>query len=230
MNRLLATASQSAATTLRRQHTLAIARQIPSSFVDALSHHADSDTTTTNTVSLATSIHQHDVYLQELRKHIPTLCLPAIESHPDCLFVEDTVVAIDNVAVITHIGAASRVGEVDSVKEVLGQLGMEVVDMRSNSIINSEMNKGMSGGRSDSVAHCDGGDVLYTGRHLFVGMSNRTNELGYELLREVFGSTVEVVKVPPVIQGRDVLHLKSAGEYLLCCWLYEYALVDFDLD
>ena len=104
-------------------------------------------------------------------------------------------------------------GEVDSVKEVLEQLGMEVVDMRSGSTNSSQKRVGTSGGRSDSVAHCDGGDVLYTGRHLFVGMSNRTNELGYALLREVFESTVEVVKVPPVIQGKDVLHLKSAGGY-----------------
>jgi dimethylargininase len=216
MNRLLSTASQSAGVTLRQQHTLAIARQIPNSFVNALSHHAASDAANSSdnsNVSLATSIRQHDVYLQELRKCIPILCLPAIESHPDCVFVEDTVVAIGNVAVITQIGATSRVGEVDSMKDVLKQLGMEVVDMRSYTTTRSGTSECTSGAGSDNVAYCDGGDVLYTGRHLFVGMSNRTNELGYEMLNEVFGSTVDVVKVPPVIQGKDVLHLKSAGEF-----------------
>ena len=31
----------------------------------------------------------------------------------------------------------------------------------------------------------DGGDVLYTGRHIFVGMSVRTNSQGIETLRRV---------------------------------------------
>ena len=57
--------------------------------------------------------------------------------------------------------------------------------------------------------------MLYTGSHLFVGLSDRTNKHGFELLRRVFGNKVEVVAVPPVIQGKEVLHLKSAGEFAL---------------
>ena len=111
------------------------------------------------------------------------------------MFVEDTVVAVGDTALICSLGHASRRGEVDEMKEILLQLGMNVVDMRE---------------ANDSF--CDGGDVLYTGRHLFVGMSERTNEGGFRWLKQVFGETVEVVAVPPVIQGKEVLHLKSAGE------------------
>lgn len=37
----------------------------------------------------------------------------------------------------------------------------------------------------DPEATLDGGDVLYTGEHLFVGLSRRTNQRGAEVLREV---------------------------------------------
>ena len=139
------------------------------------------------------------------------MCLPAIEHHPDCVFVEDTVVAIDNTAVICRLGHTTRMGEVDSMKEVLEQLGMEVIDMRNETSNNGDS----STNNNEEVAFCDGGDVLYTGSHLFVGLSDRTNKHGFELLRRVFGNKVEVVAVPPVIQGKEVLHLKSAGEFAL---------------
>ena len=114
--------------------------------------------------------------------------------------------AVGDSAVICCLGHESRRGEVDEMKAILCQLGMNVVDMRNA-----------------NDAYCDGGDVLYTGRHLFVGMSERTNEQGFRWLKQVFGEKVEVVVVPPVIQGKDVLHLKSAGGYylirkVLCCF------------
>jgi dimethylargininase len=183
--------------TARSQSTLAIARQIPTSFIHALtSHHSPSNAAD---VSLSIARHQHHVYLTELRKHIPTLCLPPLECHPDCVFVEDTVVAVEDTAVICRSGHESRRGEVDTIRDVLCQLGMKVMDMGDDA--------------DDDVAYCDGGDVMYTGRHLFVGLSGRTNDKGFQFLQRVFGEKVEVVAVPPVIQGRDVLHLKSAGEY-----------------
>jgi len=182
--------------------TMAIARQIPNSFLDALSDHGGNDN-----VSLSKARIQHDRYLQELRRHVPTLCLPALESHPDCVFVEDTVVAVGNTAVITHLGHESRRGEVDSVKEALRQLGVHVLDMREEDAnINDR-----------SISLCDGGDVLYTGRHLFVGLSERTNENGFRFLQKVFGERLHeenIIAVPPVIQGKDVLHLKSAVTHL----------------
>ncbi|KAL3805947.1 hypothetical protein HJC23_007908 [Cyclotella cryptica] len=185
--------------------TMAIARQIPNSFLDALSDH--SGTTANDAVSLSKARMQHDRYLQELRRHVPTLCLPALEPHPDCAFVEDTVVAVGNIAVITRLGHESRRGEVDSVKEALCQLGVHVVDM-------GEEDAGLS---DRSMSRCDGGDVLYTGRHLFVGLSERTNQNGFRLLQKVFSERLHegnIIAVPPVIQGKDVLHLKSAVTHL----------------
>lgn len=185
----------------RSRHTVAIARGIPDSFVDAVvAHSADQDG-----VSLVVARKQHDDYVSQVRKHVPTICLPPMESHPDCLFVEDTVVAVGDAAVITRLGHVSRRGEVDSIKDILRQLGMAYVhDMREHD--------------DDDNALCDGGDVMYTGRHLFVGMSGRTNAPGFRFLRDTFAShgmdSENIVSVPPVVAGREALHLKSVVTHI----------------
>lgn len=37
----------------------------------------------------------------------------------------------------------------------------------------------------DAEATLDGGDVLYTGKHLLVGLSHRTNQRGADVLEKV---------------------------------------------
>jgi dimethylargininase len=187
--------------------TIGIARHIPNSFLHALSPNNE-------TVSLALSQSQHASYLYALRTQIPVYSMEALESHPDSVFVEDTVVAVGDVAVITRMGHPSRRGECDSIKGLLRGLGLRVIDMRDM-------------GNDDSVDEsvlpcCDGGDVLYTGRHLFVGLSERTNKNGFRFLKKVFCEIGrlkkdDVIAVPPVIQGKEVLHLKSAGEWRALC-------------
>ena len=212
----------------RSTHNFAIAREIPNSFINALSaHHAnnanDAVDTTNNTsppqdeggVSLAISRQQHDNYLHTLRQHIPTICLPGLENHPDSVFVEDAVVAIGNTACLMQPGHVSRRGEVDSMETILEQLGMvhNLHDMRSSTDNNNNNHTECIG---------DGGDVLYTGRHLFVGISHRTNESGFQFLKNAFAhefannhdSNSSIIAVPPVVQGKDVLHLKSAVTHL----------------
>ena len=56
-----------------------------------------------------------------------------------------------------------------------------------------------------SPATVDGGDVLFTGKHLIVGLSFRTNEAGARSLAEAFVLTSRFLTVP--VQG--ALHLKS---------------------
>jgi dimethylargininase len=167
-----------------------VVREIPRSFPDALSSGAA-------VVDTQKARQQHAAYVSELRKILLTVrILPALDAQPDSVFVEDTTVAIGRAAVMTRPGHTDRQGEVDSVKSVLqDELGMDVTDMREES----------------TTALCDGGDVMWTGRHLFVGMSERTNQAGASVLREVF-SNQDVVIVPPVLQG--VLHLKSAVTHL----------------
>jgi dimethylargininase len=111
---------------------------------------------------------------------------PAPE-HPDAVFVEDTAVVFDEIAVITHPGAAARRDEVAAVADALAPLRPLA--------------------RIVSPATLDGGDVLVIGRVVYVGETGRTNAEGIAQLRAVlapFGYTVRGVPVT------GCLHLKTA--------------------
>ena len=106
---------------------------------------------------------------------------------PDAVFVEDTAFVLDEIAVITRPGAASRRAERDSVAATLAQY-------RDLAWI-------------DAPGTLDGGDILRLGRTVYVGQSKRTNRVGFEQLAsrlKAFGYTVQAVSV------RGCLHLKSA--------------------
>lgn len=188
--------------TKRQLYRLAIARELPNSFHRAIAEHSSgpsTEETAPESLVVEKAQRQHASYVAALRHILPVLALPPLEDYPDCCFVEDTVIAIENRAVITRMGHPSRHGEVDSVKIVLEQLGMDIVDMREGHL----------------MATCDGGDILFTGRHLFVGLSNRTNKEG---AAEAFGN-VDCIVVAPTMQGGQVLHLKSAVTHMDECTL-----------
>lgn len=200
-----------------RSYTVAIARNVPRTFANALSSISNYSP---SEISYDRAASQHEEYISALRLSVPTLVLPASESHPDCVFVEDAAIAIGNRAVVNRIGTDSRRGEEGPIKKALKRFGATVTDMREE---------------EDGSATCDGGDALYPvgfrwaagerhgstgmrsalckrgGRHLFVGLSNRTNMGGIEVLKRVFEDVdggVEVVPVPDV-DGTGALHLKS---------------------
>jgi dimethylargininase len=111
--------------------------------------------------------------------------LPADAAYPDCVFVEDTAVVLDHVAVITRPGAESRRGEVFAMAEALAPL--------------------LPLARIEAPGTLDGGDVLVCDRTIFVGLSERTNASGIEQLRGI-ANGYEVHAVP--VHG--ALHLKTA--------------------
>jgi dimethylargininase len=107
---------------------------------------------------------------------------------PDSAFVEDTVVVIGDLAVLTRPGADERRPEVAGADEAVRALGLEVV-------------------RIDEPGTLDGGDVLRAGRTVYVGRGGRTNAEGIRQLRtHAAGRGLAVV--PVALHG--VLHLKSA--------------------
>ena len=105
----------------------------------------------------------------------------------DSVFVEDTAIVLDEMAVMTRPGAESRRGETAAVAEILK------AHRRMASVV--------------APGTLDGGDVLVVGRLVFVGASSRANRAGIEQLRrfvEPLGYAVAVVAL------RGCLHLKSA--------------------
>ena len=141
--------------------------------------------------------HQHEQYEEALRAAGADVTrLPACDDLPDSVFVEDTAVVLDEIAVVTRPGAASRRDEVAAIREVLAT-------HRTVASI-------------DAPATLDGGDVLVLDRDVLVGLTPRTNLSGMQQLRAhlaPFGYAVQAVPV------RGCLHLKSAvtraGEKLL---------------
>jgi len=127
--------------------------------------------------------------------------IEADESLPDCVFVEDPVVVVGNRAMLTTLGHPSRRKEKEEMKKVLMKInGMEIFEM-------SKLNK---------EANLDGGDVLYTGTEMFIGLSARTNLAAVEVMQSCF----KQLKVHP-IPVKDGLHLKScmtlAGPNSILC-------------
>jgi dimethylargininase len=116
---------------------------------------------------------------------------------PDGVFVEDTAVVLDEVAVITVPVPASRRGEYHAVASALRPF-RRLVQLTAS-------------------AHLDGGDVLRVGRTLYVGQGRRTGEAGLQALAEVVVPLGYAV-IPVRLGG--CLHLKSA-----CCALDDRTLL-----
>lgn len=139
-------------------------------------------------IDVAKAVAEHACYEEALRSLGATVVhAPPEPTLPDAVFVEDTALALDEVAVITRPGAASRRAEIESMARVLGAYKPLV--------------------RIQPPGTLDGGDVLRVGRRLYVGLSSRTNRAGIaqlETLVDQWG--YEVIPVP--ISG--CLHLKSA--------------------
>jgi dimethylargininase len=137
-------------------------------------------------VDLARS--QHAEYRQLLTElGCAVIHLPAEPDFPDSVFVEDTAVVLDELAVLTRPGAKSRHGEVDSIAKAL-------TPHRSLA-------------RLPESAMLDGGDVLCVDKTIWIGVSSRTTQGGieqFERLVAPHGYAVRSIKV------HRVLHLKSA--------------------
>src|SRR5579871_4813201 len=131
---------------------------------------------------------------------------------PDCVFIEDTAVVVQEVAIILRPGAVSRRAETAAVADAL----------RSYRPL----------AQIEAPGTVDGGDVLVAGRHVFVGISGRTNLHGARQIGTIltpFGYQVHEIEV------RACLHLKSAvtlvGENLLLlnpAWLPSGVFSAFD--
>jgi dimethylargininase len=132
---------------------------------------------------------QHDGYREGLTAAGWDLSeVAAAPDHPDAVFVEDTVVIVDDLAVLARPGAEQRRGEVAGVERAVRDLGLRV-------------------DRIEAPGHLDGGDVLQVGPNLYVGRGGRTDADGIRQLRamvEPLGRNVTPVQL------REVLHLKSA--------------------
>jgi dimethylargininase len=137
---------------------------------------------------------QHAQYEQVLQAlGVEVRQLPALDEQPDAVFVEDVALVLDECAILTNPGAESRRPEVASIEEALAPF-REIYTILPPGTL-------------------DGGDVLRVGNTLYVGLSGRSNQPGFEQLNLV----LEAVNLKHnssynirTIQVSGCLHLKSA--------------------
>ena len=134
------------------------------------------------------AVAQHKAYADLLRSlGLEVVEIPADPALPDCSFVEDVAVVLDEVALLAMPGAPSRRGEIAAAEEALARFRPLA--------------------RTPLPATLEGGDVLRVGRRLFVGRSPRTNEAGIARLAAV-AEPLGYRVLPVTVTG--CLHLKSA--------------------
>jgi dimethylargininase len=139
-------------------------------------------------IDIDRAIAQHEAYREALRAlGCDVTTLPAQAGMPDAVFVEDVAIVLDEVAVMTRPGAASRRGEGDSVAEALAGYRPLL--------------------HIDPPGTLDGGDVLRVGRAIYVGQAARSNAEGIAQLRALLAPFGYDVRAVPT---HGCLHLKSA--------------------
>jgi dimethylargininase len=157
---------------------------------------------------------QHEGYCDALRGlGVDVVEVPPDDRYPDCCFVEDPVLVVDEYAVVASMGIASRRGEGKALREALSRCGKQVVEIKGPGTL-------------------EGGDVIRLGDRILVGLTGRTNRQGVEELEGILGGTrYEIVP----LEVRDALHLKSVCAYLgdrhvvvVPGYFDESALADYD--
>jgi dimethylargininase len=132
---------------------------------------------------------QHGEYRRMLeRAGARVVLLDGNLAHADAVFVEDTAVVLDEIAIVTAMAASSRRDEPRAIEP-------ELRKHRTNIAV------------IEAPATLEGGDVLRVGRTIFVGATTRTNAAGIDALEAIarrFGYAVRPVRVD------GCLHLKTA--------------------
>lgn len=144
---------------------------------------------------------------EELNNFIATLRMlnvDVIELCPDddldyeSVFIGDTAVTVNGLFLLCR--PQNRLNEIKEVKQIIkSELNLPIIEIK------------------DETALLNGGDVLWTGREIFVGLSNETNEAGARAVAAAFPEySVTPVKVPPKGNLRLKSYITMAGPDILC--------------
>jgi dimethylargininase len=113
--------------------------------------------------------------------------LPEIPILPDAVFVEDTAIVLNEIAIVTRPGALSRRNETASVSTILANY-RQIVSIKTPGTL-------------------EGGDILVMRSNIYAGLSHRSNLEGIHQLDNIVSPYGYSVCPVPV---KGCLHLKSA--------------------
>lgn len=168
----------------RAAHTLALTREISAGITECELTHV-----TRTPIDIAKARAEHALYEAALRTAgCRVERLTADETMADSVFIEDTAVVLEELAIITRPGAESRRGETAAVRAALEPY-RRITEITAPGTL-------------------DGGDVLRIGRRLLVGDGSRSNAEGRRqlaVLVKADGYSVESIRFT------GCLHLKTAA-------------------
>jgi dimethylargininase len=151
--------------------------------------------------------HQQFTHLLE-RLGIRVFLLDPDERFPDGCFIQDPVVVVGREGLVLPMKELSRCGEYHAIANKLSLLGLTLYN-------------------ADRGA-CDGGDIVVAKdiERVWVGRSERTDEMGYETIRDLYGrfgyrtASVPVTRCLHLGTGMSYL---GKGRLLVSGWLSEHA-------
>jgi dimethylargininase len=116
-------------------------------------------------IDVERTVRQHKNYQQLLKNlGVNVIELPADDRCPDCCFIEDTALVLDELAIATRPRSHARRYELAGVLPTIAKY---------RNIVQVE-----------APATLEGGDVLRIGRDIFIGLTSRTNAEGIEFVRK----------------------------------------------
>lgn len=132
--------------------------------------------------------HEHAAYVEFLKQAgADVTLLPALETYPDSVFVEDPALCAGGTAIILRPGTETRFGEADEIAPALEKVFGSVTRLEKGFV--------------------DGGDILLTDNEALIGISARTNEQGVAALKPILASLGYALRIVHTPEG--VLHFKS---------------------
>ena len=165
-------------------------------------------------IDIDLALQQHQQYqsvLSSLGCEIVTL--PTEPGLADSVFIEDTAMVLDEIAVLCRPGAASRQPEVAGVESVLQQY-------RTLASI-------------QPPGTLDGGDLLRAGKVIYAGLSTRSNKSGIDQLRSIvadYGFSVQTVETTKCLHLKSAVSEVAAGSLLINPdWINRSVFRDCDL-
>lgn len=169
--------------------TNAIVKKPAKSIVDGIS------TSNLGKPSFEKAREQHENYIRALKKAgLEVTVLESDNKYPDSTFVEDPAIVTKDFAVITNPGAESRKGETREIAETLLNFYSEDQIFKIK-----------------APATLEGGDVMQVNNIFYIGLSERTNKMGGEELKEILK---ENGLKGVIVDFKDILHLKTGIAYI----------------
>ena len=145
------------------------------------------------------ALEQHRQYVRALAScDVDVITLPASESFPDSVFIEDAALCTPHCAVITRPGADSRRGEAELLVPALRHVYLHVEQIVAPGTL-------------------DAGDVMMVGDHYFIGHSSRTNLDGAHQLIAILQRYGMTGSISPLQVKYDLAKCLHEGECRKVC-------------